>query len=158
MVYLTSRKREKLLHIENQPEEIEIALGDDASFEVSATATFYQWQQSMDGGSSWVDLANDDKYSGVDTDRLRISEARGRLEGSWYRVVLTSPDYACDPVAELISEDARLVFNTELIPSGFSPNGDGENDLFSIPGLIETPDFTMEVFDRWGNSVYKYDE
>ena len=142
--------------IENQPEEIEIALGDDAIFEISATATFYQWQQSRDEGTTWVDLVNDIKYGGVTTDRLVISDARGRLEGSRYRVVLTSPDYACDPVAELISDGVRLVFNTQLIPSGFSPNGDGENDLFSIPGLIETPDFTMEVFDRWGNSVYQY--
>ncbi|MEL4456607.1 gliding motility-associated C-terminal domain-containing protein [Lutimonas vermicola] len=142
--------------IENQPEEVEIALGDDAIFEVSATATFYQWQQSVDGGTTWTDLVNDAKFSGVTTDRLLISDARGRLEGSWYRVVLTSPDFACDPVMELISDGVRLVFNTELIPSGFSPNGDGENDLFSIPGLIETPDFTMEVFDRWGNSVYQY--
>ncbi len=142
--------------IENQPEEIEIALGDDAIFEVSATATFYQWQQSMDNGSTWVDLVNDIKFSGVTTDRLVINDARGRLEGSWYRVVLSSPDYACDPVLELESDGVRLVFNTQLIPSGFSPNGDGENDLFSIPGLIETPDFTMEVFDRWGNSVYQY--
>jgi gliding motility-associated-like protein len=142
--------------IQNQPEEIEISLGEDAVFEVSGNATFYQWQESMDGGVNWVDLSNDDKYSGVDTDRLRITEARGRLEGNWYRVVLTSPDYACDPVLELISDGVRLIFNTQLIPSGFSPNGDGENDLFSIPGLIETPDFTMEVFDRWGNSVYKY--
>ena len=53
-------------------------------------------------------LSNDDKYSGVDTDRLRITDARGRLEGSMYRVVLTSPDYACDPVAELISDGVRL--------------------------------------------------
>ena len=142
--------------IENQPEEVEIALGDDAIFEVSATATFYQWQQSMDGGTTWTDLVNDAKFSGVTTDRLLISDARGRLEGSWYRVVLTSPDFACDPVTELISDGVRLVFNTELIPSGFSPNGDGENDLFSVPGLIETPNFEMEVFDRWGNSVYKY--
>jgi len=142
--------------IENQPEEDEISLGEDALFEVDGNATYYQWQQSMDGGSSWYDLSNDDKYSGVDTDRLRITDARGRLEGSMYRVVLTSPDYACDPVPELISDGVRLIFNTELIPSGFSPNGDGTNDLFSIPGLIETPDFTMEVFDRWGNSVYKY--
>ena len=142
--------------IENQPEEVEVALGDDAIFEISSTATFYQWQQSMNDGGNWVDLVNDVQYSGVNTDRLVISDARGRLEGSRYRVVLTSPDFACDPVAELISDGVRLVFNTELIPSGFSPNGDGENDLFLIPGLIETPQFTMEVFDRWGNSVYQY--
>ncbi len=142
--------------INNEPEELTIALGEDAIFEVSGNATFYQWQESIDGGNSWSDLNNDGIYSGVDTDRLIITAARGRLEGNMYRVQLTSPDYACDPVAELFSREVRLIFNTEIIPSGFSPNGDGENDLFTIPGLIESPDFTMEVFDRWGNSVYKY--
>jgi gliding motility-associated-like protein len=142
--------------IENQPEDVEVSLGDDAIFEISATATYYQWQQSMDDGNTWVDLVNDQQFGGVTTDRLIITDARGRLERTWYRVVLRSPDYACDPVTELISDAVRLIFNTDLIPSGFSPNGDGENDVFSIPGLIESPDFTMEVFDRWGNSVYQY--
>ncbi|NOQ91400.1 MAG: T9SS type B sorting domain-containing protein, partial [Flavobacteriaceae bacterium] len=142
--------------INNQPEDVTIALGSDAIFEVSGSATFYQWQESVDAGTSWSNLNNDVIYSGVDTDRLRITGARGCLEGNMYRVLLTSPDFACDPNPELYSDEVRLIFNTEVLPSGFSPNGDGDNDVFSIPGLIETPNFTMEVFDRWGNSVYKY--
>ncbi|MGI9530674.1 gliding motility-associated C-terminal domain-containing protein [Lutimonas sp.] len=142
--------------IENQPEDQEITLGDDAVFEVSGTATFYQWEESRDNGTSWVQLTEGGAYSGVNSDRLRITGVRGRFERNLYRVVLSSPDYACDPNLLLVSDEAQLRFNTELIPSGFSPNGDGENDVFSVPGLIETPDFTMEVFDRWGNSVYKY--
>jgi len=142
--------------INNEPEDATIALGSDAVFEVSGNATFYQWQESVTGGTSWVNLSNDALYTGVDTDRLRIIAARGRLEGNMYRVLMTSPDFACDPNPEVFSNEVRLIFNTELIPSGFSPNGDGNNDLFLIPGLIETPNFTMEVFDRWGNSVYKY--
>ena len=142
--------------ISNQPEEVEVALGEDAVFEVSGTATTYRWEESIDGGNTWVALSNDDKYSGVDTDMMTISEARGKLEGNLYRVVLSSPDYVCDPVDELESIGVRLIFNTEIIPNGFSPNGDGENDHFIIPGLVETPMFSMEVFDRWGNSVYKY--
>ena len=106
--------------------------------------------------ATWNDLFNQGIYSGVDTDRLIIAEARGRLEGNMYRVILSSPDYACDPNLELISAEVRLIFSTAIIPSGFSPNGDGVNDVFSIPGLIESPDFTMEVFNRLGNSVYKY--
>jgi gliding motility-associated-like protein len=69
---------------------------------------------------------------------------------------LTSPDFACDPNPELYSTAAMLSFNTVIIPNGFSPNGDGDNDEFSIPGLDQSPNFKMEVFDRWGNSVYKY--
>jgi gliding motility-associated-like protein len=142
--------------INNQPLDATISLGQDAVFEVSGNATYYRWQESTDGGSNWTNLSNSELYSGVDTDRLIISGARGRLEGNRYRVVLTSPDFACDPNPELVSDAVRLIFDTGIIPSGFSPNGDGNNDVFSIPGLIETPQFTMEVFDRWGNSVYKY--
>lgn len=143
--------------ISNQPEDVEVALGEDAVFEVTGTATFYQWQESIDNGATWTDLMNNDQYSGVDTDRMRIIDPRGRLEGNRYRVIMSSPDFVCDPVEELASNAVRLIFNTTIIPSGFSPNGDSINEVFKIPGLIETPDFTMEVFDRWGNSVYKYD-
>jgi gliding motility-associated-like protein len=142
--------------INNQPLDVTISLGQDAIFEVTGAASFYQWQESTDGGANWTDLFNNELYSGVNTDRMIVSGARGRLEGNRYRVVLTSPDFACDPNPELISDAVRLIFDTGIIPSGFSPNGDGNNDVFSIPGLIETPQFTMEVFDRWGNSVYKY--
>ncbi len=142
--------------ISNQPTDVTVSLGQDAVFEVSGSASVFQWQESTDGGANWMDLMSNDQYIGVNTDRLTIVGARGRLEGNRYRVVLTSYDFACDPNPELNSDAVRLIFDTGIIPSGFSPNGDGSNDLFLVPGLIETPDFKMEVFDRWGNSVYKY--
>ncbi|WP_232830084.1 gliding motility-associated C-terminal domain-containing protein [Lewinella sp. IMCC34191] len=43
-----------------------------------------------------------------------------------------------------------------FIPNAFSPNADGRNDLFqpfAAGELIESVD--MQVFDRWGNSVYR---
>ena len=140
----------------NQPEDVEVALGSEAVFEVNGNATYYQWQLSTDRGNNWSDLSDDEVYSGTQTNRLRISQSIGRYEGYLYRVVLTSPDFACDPNAELISNEAVLQFNTVIIPNGFSPNGDGVNDVFFIPGLVQTPNFNMEIFNRYGNSVYKY--
>jgi len=44
-----------------------------------------------------------------------------------------------------------------LIPEGFSPNGDTINDTFEIPGLgYLFPNFEMEIFNRYGNKVFKY--
>lgn len=39
------------------------------------------------------------------------------------------------------------------IPSGFTPNGDGHNDFFEAKG-INIRDFTMQVFDRWGELIF----
>jgi gliding motility-associated-like protein len=39
------------------------------------------------------------------------------------------------------------------IPNAFSPNGDGNNDLFGVYGR-ELKTVQMEVFNRWGEKVY----
>lgn len=41
-----------------------------------------------------------------------------------------------------------------IMPTGFSPNGDGANDTFFIRGLDAYPSNTFVVFNRWGNVVY----
>ena len=37
---------------------------------------------------------------------------------------------------------------------GFSPNNDGFNQVFVIPGLIHATDFTFTLFNSWGTRVY----
>ena len=44
-----------------------------------------------------------------------------------------------------------------FIPQGFSPNGDGINDLFVIRGMNGLT-VSLEVFNRWGHLVYKNDD
>jgi gliding motility-associated-like protein len=39
------------------------------------------------------------------------------------------------------------------VPNAFSPNGDGVNDFFSI-ATINIRNFTVQIFDRWGNMLY----
>ena len=43
-----------------------------------------------------------------------------------------------------------------FIPDGFSPNGDGVNDVFVIPDIdFLYPDYTIEIFNRYGNGMYR---
>jgi gliding motility-associated-like protein/uncharacterized repeat protein (TIGR01451 family) len=41
------------------------------------------------------------------------------------------------------------------IPEGFSPNGDGINDLFVIRGIASYPENNFVIFNRWGNKVFE---
>lgn len=49
---------------------------------------------------------------------------------------------------------------TELfLPTAFTPNGDGLNDVFGISNaVVITELYTFEIFDRWGNIVFASDE
>ena len=42
-------------------------------------------------------------------------------------------------------------------PNVITPNGDGLNDLFRIPGLDLYDNSKVEVYDRWGNVVFSSD-
>ncbi|MGL5111246.1 MAG: gliding motility-associated C-terminal domain-containing protein, partial [Flavobacterium sp.] len=44
-----------------------------------------------------------------------------------------------------------------VLAEGFTPNGDGINDVFEIEHLqVLYPNFSMEIINRYGNSVYEY--
>ncbi len=44
---------------------------------------------------------------------------------------------------------------TMEILTGFSPNGDGVNDFFTIRGLQSFPDNELQIFNRWGSLVFQ---
>lgn len=44
------------------------------------------------------------------------------------------------------------------IPTAFSPNGDGKNDLFRATSHCGVPKFALHVYNRWGELVFDTDD
>jgi len=72
------------------------------------------------------------------------------VEATTYTVVAID-EYGCEA-------EATAIINTTyqravIIPNAFSPNGDGENELFRPTGL-NVQDIYLEIRNRWGNKIY----
>jgi len=66
--------------------------------------------------------------------------------------------YNPDPDANGIPDETQptpiLLIGDLIIAGGFSPDGDNINDFFVIQGLEAYPDNELQIFNRWGNTVY----
>lgn len=80
---------------------------------------------------------------------LRVFESVGKFP----IMLIQTTDHGCtDTVVKVIEViDEMLLF----IPNSFTPNGDGTNDVFNVKGLgFKADGFSMELFDRWGHSMF----
>ncbi len=60
-----------------------------------------------------------------------------------------------DGVPDRIDEDKCYGEDELILYEGFSPNNDGDNDTYNIPWLYQFNQVSIEIFNRWGNVVYK---
>jgi gliding motility-associated-like protein len=55
-----------------------------------------------------------------------------------------------------ISNSASGTIKDNDLPNLFLPNDDGRSDVFEIDGLVDFPNFKLNIFDRWGSELYTY--
>ena len=55
-----------------------------------------------------------------------------------------------------VSETENVIVYLPLtIPAAFTPNGDGENDLWLVEGLNTYEKASLKVFNRWGQLMFE---
>ncbi len=72
-------------------------------------------------------------------------------------ILMTYSILATDKTTYCAASD-QVVVNpiTELyIPSAFTPNNDGKNDVWEIPGMALYPDGIVTVYNRWGERIFE---
>ena len=63
-----------------------------------------------------------------------------------------------DLVNKIHANKVKIVDELKIyIPNSFTPNGDGNNDIFSPKGLgVKT--YNLEIYDRWGEMIFQSGE
>lgn len=80
-----------------------------------------------------------------------------------YQATITD-EQGCQTVYN-VQVDVEIVLSTGAAsqvaglnpPTAFSPNDDGQNDQFEIPGLAKYPKASITIVDRWGKVVFTAD-
>lgn len=85
-----------------------------------------------------------------------IEEGAGTLnllmnDPGMYELLVTASNEPCPTRSDTL----RIEVLDILIPNGFSPNGDGDNDTFSIRGLDRFSERSVRMFDRNGRLVFE---
>ena len=88
-------------------------------------------------GDDFIDFTPASGFVGTDSFTYTIQDVDGEQSTATVTVIVT------------------LSPNTLVIYKGFSPNGDGSNDEWVIDGILLYPGNTVQVFNRWGNLVFK---
>ncbi len=78
-------------------------------------------------------------------------------EGTYTTMLVAISDKGCrDSVSVIIKIEPVFVV---YIPTAFSPDGDGINDMFFVSGNdISSDHFSMLIFDRWGEKIFETDK
>ncbi|MPN13854.1 hypothetical protein SDC9_161180 [bioreactor metagenome] len=74
--------------------------------------------------------------------------------GTFNTMQIVADEFGCTDTAyqDIIVKEGFAFF----VPSAFSPNGDGRNDMFEVYGYgIDLNTFNLAVFDRWGEMVFQ---
>ncbi len=80
--------------------------------------------------------------------------AAALADSGFYSLIVTQN--LCSSNPSIVKVDVKECLITELnIPEGFSPSGDGINDLYVIRGIENYSKNTLQVFNRWGNLVFE---
>lgn len=117
--------------ITSQPANSTVCPATNTSFSVTGTAISFQWQVSIDGGTTWSNVSNGGVYSGATTTTLTLTGVTAVLNNNKYRCVATG-----DCVPTTVNSNAATLTVSSLANITSQPASSaicaGLNTTFSV--------------------------
>lgn len=82
---------------------------------------------------------------------------RKNLSAGTYTVTVTDNNNCQSSGYVTYANPDNSCFDELLIPDAISPNNDGQNDTWKIRGIEQFSSVKIEIFNRWGNSVFTFE-
>jgi gliding motility-associated-like protein len=116
-----------------------------------------------------VDLGRDTSLCGIENisldagdDGITYNWSTGQTtreiqvyEGYQKITVDVTNEFGCTGQDEIVINSCLTLDYFRNMPSAFTPNGDGKNDVWYIPELQNFPQAVVEIYDRWGSLVFR---
>lgn len=116
---------------------VELHLATFAFSNSSQNATTYKWYFGDGDSSLLITPTHKYRYTGNYSVTLYAMNVAGCSDTAVQKYLMVLPDKVLE------------------IPNAFSPNGDGINERWEIAGLVNVTDCVVEIFNRWGQRLYR---
>lgn len=134
----------------NQPNELISELGDDITVELGDSSKVIEVQLSTGFVVDTIMWNPNQDFSCLDDDCTRIAIYPSKTTKYTVTAVDKNGCVTTDMIEVRVSDERKIYF-----PNVFSPNGDGQNDVFKPYAGKGVQEFiNFRIFDRWGNQVY----
>ncbi|MEZ5044858.1 MAG: proprotein convertase P-domain-containing protein [Saprospiraceae bacterium] len=134
------------------PLEFKIDPGSDLTIVLGDTISLNAFPVNPAGSLKEVEYIWDAPYEGTLSCNECISPMAFPINTITYDV-LGIDENGCEATSRItvFVEKPRLA----LVPTGFTPNNDNNNDLLQVHGMDKTFVKVFQVFDRWGELLYE---
>ncbi|MBK7407847.1 MAG: choice-of-anchor L domain-containing protein [Saprospirales bacterium] len=133
-----------------EPDPLVVDLGPDVTIDAGQTVDLSAIVQNATGALSysWESISRD---SLTCYDCPETSSLFPVYYSASFRLTVTDEN-GCEgtDIIRILVDKADPV----MVPTGFSPNGDGSNDKLLVHGKPGTRVWVFQIFDRWGELVY----
>ncbi|MDB5031159.1 MAG: hypothetical protein JWP71_1880 [Mucilaginibacter sp.] len=118
--------------------------GPDQIVEVNTTATL-----TANTNGTWTQLGITPAIANINAPASTTTTITGLTTIGIYNFIFTNANGCADTVA------VKAITANLSTPNIFTPNGDGQNDVYEIAGITLYPGSQFLVYNRWGNEVYR---
>ncbi len=127
-----------------------VDLGPDTMLCGDASITLSAYNEAYPGAIYLWNVTDEFGYSITTPDIKIASDAPGMY---WVKVTDVNN---CSNYDTINIIQCNVVLEKTAIPTVFTPNGDGKNDVWKLDALrVAYPNSIVEVYDRWGRMVFR---